>query len=86
VPDHPFVTANGKVIYPSGISEKNRGHYSPIYEMGFFFVVAGLPAPCTKQVCDHASYAPEVTNDDHSGLGTLMFVPEPVAAAKKLPL
>jgi hypothetical protein len=87
VPYHPFVTANGKVIYPNGISEKNRGHYSPIYEMAnCYFELAGLPAPYTKQVRDSAGYAPEVTNDDHPGLGTLMFVPEPVAGAKKKPL
>jgi hypothetical protein len=76
VPYHPFVDYDGKSIYPGGISTKSRGHYSPIYGMAYnFFILAGLDAPYCKQVLDTPGYAPEGTNNDHPGFGTLMFTP-----------
>jgi hypothetical protein len=78
VPYHPFVTANGKIIYPNGVSSKGRGHFSPIYEMAYTYF-AGTDAPYCKQVRESNGYAPETTNDDHPGLGTLMFTQVPGA-------
>lgn len=77
VPSHPFLDADGTYIYPKGISNKGRGHFSPVYEMAnYYFAGAGLPAPYTRQVCERLGYRPEVTNNDHPGLGTLMFIQE----------
>ena len=74
VPYHPFADYSGKTIYAGGISSKNRGHFSPVYEMAFnYFKLAGLKSPYTEQVRASAGYAPEKTNNDHPGLGTLMF-------------
>lgn len=78
VPYHPFTDYTGKVIYPNGISDKNRGHFSPVYEMAnYYFVKAGFAAPFTKQVCESPGYRPEATNSDHAGLGTLLYAQDP---------
>jgi hypothetical protein len=74
VPYHPYIRADGSNPYPHGISSKGRGRYSPVYEMAYnYFKLAGLDCPYTQQVRDSAGYAPELTNNDHPGLGTLMF-------------
>jgi len=74
VPYHPFADYSGKTIYAGGISSKNRGHFSPVYEMAnYYFTKAGYNAPYTKQVCESPGYRPEVTSSDHSGLGTLLY-------------
>jgi hypothetical protein len=80
VPYHPFVDYDGKLIYPGGISTKSRGHFSPIYEMAYnYFTLAGLNAPYCKQVLGSPGYSPEGTNNDHPGLGTLMYTLVPGA-------
>jgi hypothetical protein len=74
VPYHSFADYSGKVIYPQGISAKNRGHYSALYEMAnYYFTKAGYAAPYTKQVCESPGYRPEGTSSDHTGLGTLLY-------------
>lgn len=77
VPYHPFHDYTGKIIYPGGISAKNRGHFSPVYEMAnYYFTKAGYNAPYTRLVCESPGYAPETTSSDHAGLGTLLYQPE----------
>jgi hypothetical protein len=74
VPYHPFPDCSGKMIYPNGISSKNRGHFSFVYEMAnYYFSKAGYDAPFTKQVCESPGYRPEGTSGDHTGLGTLLY-------------
>jgi hypothetical protein len=82
VPYHPFINYDGKTIYPKGISAKNRGRFSPTYEMAsYYFAKAGFAAPFTTQVCESPGYRPEGTNSDHTGLGTLLFSTDKEAAA-----
>jgi hypothetical protein len=84
VPYHPFIRANGANPYPHGISPRGRGNYSPVYEMAYnYFKLAGLKCPYTQEVRSSAGYAPEKTNNDHPGLGTLMYtdVSSPVPPA-----
>ncbi len=77
VPYHPFPDYTGKMIYPNGISSKNRGHFSPIYEMAnYYFTKAGYHVPYTSQVRKAPGYAPEGTSSDHTGLGTLLYQSE----------
>jgi hypothetical protein len=86
VPSHPFKDFDGKFIYPNGISVKQRGNFSPIYEMASaYFARAGIPAPYTDQVVAHPGYTPEGTNNDHPGLGTLVFRRDPVAPNGAVP-
>jgi hypothetical protein len=87
VPYHAFIRANGQNPYPNGISAKGRAQFSPVYEMAYaYFTAAGMDCPWTKQVRDphrariqleKADYSPEVTNNDHPGLGQLMFTTVP---------
>jgi hypothetical protein len=86
VPYHPFVDYNGKPIYSGGISAKGRGRFSPIYEMAYnYFTLAGMDAPYCKQVLAQPGYSPEGTNNDHPGLGTLMYRPAPGAPQAPIP-
>jgi hypothetical protein len=74
VPYHPFADYSGKTIYSAGISNKNRGHFSSIYEMAnYYFARAGYAVPFTRQVCESPGYRPEGTSSDHPGLGTLLY-------------
>ena len=74
VPYHPFADYSGKTIYSGGISAKNRGHFSPVYEMAnYYFTKAGYNASYTRQVCESPNYRPEGTSSDHTGLGTLLY-------------
>jgi hypothetical protein len=74
VPYHPFADYSGKTIYANGISAKNRGHFSFIYEMAnYYFTKAGYDAPFVRKVCESAGYRPEGTTGDHVGLGTLLY-------------
>jgi hypothetical protein len=74
VPYHPFADYSGKTIYRNGISAKNRGRFSPVYEMAhYYFAKAGYAAPYTAQVCESPGYRPEGTSGDHPGMGTLLY-------------
>jgi hypothetical protein len=75
VPYHPFYEyCNNVTIYGGGISDKQRGKFSPVWEMAYaLFTKAKLPAPYCKAVCDREGYSPEGSNNDHPGLGTLTF-------------
>jgi Alginate lyase len=54
------------------ISLTGRGSFSPVYEMAHhLFKLAQLSDPYTAQVLQAPGYAPENTNSDHPGLGTL---------------
>jgi hypothetical protein len=72
---HPFKNCgDGKVHFPDGISAKNRGHFSPVYEMAHhFFILSKSSAPYVQQVVEHKGYRPEITNFDHPGLGTFIY-------------
>jgi hypothetical protein len=61
-------------VHPSWavISETGRGSFSPVYELANkLFTLAAVPHPFTAQVVASPGYAPEKTNADHVGLGTL---------------
>jgi hypothetical protein len=75
VPYHPFFEyCNDVTIYPAGVSAKGRGNFSPVWEMAVhLFKGVGLDPVFGEQVVTTGSYAPEKTNSDHPGLGTLMF-------------
>ena len=75
VPYHPFYEyCNNVTKYPDGIAAKGRGSFSPIWEMAVsLFSKAGLKSPYCEQVIHAPGYAPEPTNSDHPGLGTLTF-------------
>jgi hypothetical protein len=75
VPYHPFFEyCNNVTKYPGPISDKGRGNYSPIWEMARrLFADADLDAPYCRQITALGTYAPEPTNSDHPGLGTLTF-------------
>lgn len=64
-------------VHPSTwltISPVGRGSFSPLYEMANkLFTLADVPRPFTAQVIASAGYAPEKTNSDHPGMGTLTF-------------
>jgi hypothetical protein len=87
VPYHPFFEyCNNVTKYPGGISDKGRGNFSPIWEMTYsLFTAAGLQAPYCKQVCNLSTYAPEGSNSDHPGLGTLTFHHGPTDATSGSP-
>ena len=53
------------------------GSWSPMFQIFAYnrFKILGLSAPYTKQVRD--SYAPEKTNSDNCGMGTLIFTIDP---------
>ncbi|MDP9036012.1 MAG: alginate lyase family protein, partial [Myxococcota bacterium] len=73
---HPFFEyCNNVTKYPAGISPAGRGNFgSPFWEMAnSLFTALALPHPYTSQVLLQAGYAPETTNSDHAGLGTLLF-------------
>ena len=77
---HPFYEyCNNVTKYPDGISAQQRGNFSPVWEMAYsLFTRAGLSAPYCHQVILSAGDAPEKTNSDHPGLGTLTFrLPRP---------
>ena len=75
VPYHSFFEyCNNVTKYPGPISDKGRGNFSPIWEMALrLFSNAKLPAPFCRQITELKTYAPERTNSDHPGLGTLTF-------------
>jgi hypothetical protein len=75
VPYHPFFEyCNNVTKYPGLISDKGRGNFSPIWEMACrLFADAKLDAPFCRQITALSTYAPERTNSDHPGLGTLTF-------------
>jgi hypothetical protein len=75
VPYHPFFEyCNDVTIYPAGVSAKGRGNFSPIWEMAVhLFKGVGLDPIYGRQILESPGYAPEKTNSDHPGLGTLMF-------------
>ncbi len=86
VPYHPFIIIDGP-IYPNGISSSVRGVFSPIYEMANnYFAAAGVTdAVYTRQVTQSPGYAPEKTNFDQPGLGTLIFTVVPLRASQPAP-
>jgi hypothetical protein len=71
VPYHPFKHHCNGHTYPNGISKANRARFSLIYEMTSYFDLVSQPAPYCKMV--YLQYAPERTQQDHPGLGTLTF-------------
>jgi hypothetical protein len=75
VPYHPFFEyCNNVFKYPGAISAQGRGTFSPIWEMAArLFANAKLPAPFCRQITGLNTYAPERTNSDHPGMGTLTF-------------
>jgi hypothetical protein len=75
VPYHPyFEYCNNVTIYPNGLSAKGRGNLSPIWSMAtYLFNAAGLKPVFCKQATGKPGYAPEPTNSDHPGMGTLLF-------------
>jgi hypothetical protein len=75
VPYHPFFEyCNNVTKYPGPISDKGRGNFSPVWEMAArLFADAKLDAPFCRQITALPTYAPEPTNSDHPGLGTLTF-------------
>jgi hypothetical protein len=89
VPWHPFVDPAHLNDHWPGISAKGRGRYSPVYEMAYnAFRRAGVSAPYVERVRESAGYAPVPTNNDHPGLGTLMFTlppDDPAADGKHQP-
>jgi hypothetical protein len=59
---HPFadVCHPGTFTYPNGISSKERGHWSLIYEMVYnYFKLVGISALYYKQMRDLKEYTPE---------------------------
>jgi hypothetical protein len=72
---HPFFEyCNNVNKYPGPISDKGRGNFSPIWEMACrLFANDKLDAPFCRQITALSTYAPEPTNSDHPGLGTLTF-------------
>jgi hypothetical protein len=74
----PYIDGNGK--HKDSIGATGRvsagGSWSPMFEIAYNrFKILGLSAPYTKQVRD--SYAPEKTNSDNCGMGTLIFTVDP---------
>jgi hypothetical protein len=74
----PYVDGNGK--HKDSIGATGRvsagGSWSPMFEIAYNrFKILGLSSPYTKQVRD--SYAPESTNGDNCGMGTLIFTIDP---------
>ncbi|MBC7915647.1 MAG: hypothetical protein H7Y07_16180, partial [Pyrinomonadaceae bacterium] len=60
--------------YPEGVSAAGRGNFSPIWAMAIsLFEKAGLNPVYCRQIIRKPSYAPEKSNSDHPGLGTLTF-------------
>lgn len=86
VPYHPFLIIDGP-LYPNGISSNVRGVFSPIYEMAYnYFTASGVTdAVYTRQVIQSPGYAPEKTNFDQPGLGTLIFTVVPLRASQPAP-
>jgi len=76
----PYTDCHGN--FKGSISSAGRGKFSPMYEMIYNHYVnrKGIPAPYTKMVRD--KYAPEVTNGDNAGIGTLTFTREPFTSPK----
>ncbi|MGN6507808.1 MAG: alginate lyase family protein [Tepidisphaeraceae bacterium] len=78
VPWHRFVDPAHLNDHWPAMSAKGRGRFSPIYEMAdHYFTLAGIAHPYTHRVCQDPTYTPEITNNDHPGLGTLMFCATP---------
>ena len=71
VPYYPFKRECHGDCYPDGVSKINRANFSPIYEMTDHFHLANQSAQYCTMV--YLQYAPEHTNQDHPGLGTLTF-------------
>jgi hypothetical protein len=74
----PYVDGNGK--HKDSIGATGRvsagGSWSPMFEIAYNrFKQLGLFAPYTKQVRDIC--APEKTNSDNCGMGTLLFTVDP---------
>ncbi len=70
----PYTDCNGK--QKTSISPEGRvssgGSFSPMFEIAYSrFRQMGLESPYTKKVRD--GYAPEKTNSDNCGMGTLIF-------------
>jgi hypothetical protein len=69
---HPFLTNWGQIYYPNGIAP--RAGWSPVWEMTtHLFAISGMNATYTPQVLAVPGYAPESSNGDHVGYGTLLF-------------
>jgi len=69
---------NIKYNWTDSISIEDRGDFSPIYMMAStLFERAGQAHPYTLEVIASSNYAyPETHNDDHPGLGTLIYSAE----------
>jgi hypothetical protein len=87
VPYHPFFEyCNNVTKYPGPISAQGRGNFSPIWEMAArLFADAKLAVPYCRQIIALPTYAPERTNSDHPGLGTLTFRLEPGVLPTRVP-
>jgi hypothetical protein len=82
--DVPFTPMSTCTTTYGTISTVSRGAFSPVYEMvwNHYHNRRGLPATYTGQVRGLASYAPEISNSDHGGLGTLLYSRPPDPAAR----
>ena len=61
-----------------GISEDERGNFSPVYYMSAkLFSLAGLEHPYTKEVLASSGYTPEFSNTAHPGMRSLTHIPLP---------
>lgn len=70
---HPYLTPWGQIYYPNGIAP--RGSWSsPVWEMvTHLFAMSRMIPTYSGQVPLVPGYAPEASNGDHVGYGTLLF-------------